>query len=111
MSARRLLILIKGLANDPTSTFYLNITEGWGRTNQLLAAIADASNFMNYMFARVNTPKDKESPVALPDQIPRPGVTPRPVRENTVHQGHTTLSREEVEAKLAMFNPPTEGVE
>lgn len=109
MTARRLLIHIKGLANDPTSTFYRTVSEGWDLTNQLLAAVVDANNFMNYMFAKVNTPKGKESPVPVPEQVPRPGVTKRPPAETTVHMGHTDLPYEEVAARLAAFNPPEAG--
>lgn len=107
MSARRLLVLVRGLANDPTSTFHRAVAGPWDLQSQLMAASVDSLRYANYLTARLNTPKGHDSPVAYPKPIARPGVKANNP-ENTITQGKTDLSPEEVAARLAAFNPPEE---
>lgn len=100
------MILIKGLAADPTSNLHRSLGQGWTLTEHLMAGVLDEVRIANHFFAVANTAKGQEPPYSRPKYIERPGVT-NP-EENVKTVGKTTKTPEEVKAMLALYNPPSE---
>lgn len=106
MSARRLLVLIKGLAKDPSTVLHSELNGGWTLQNHLIAATVDALNFSNYYFLSANSSKGK-GPDKAPLMIERPGVK-NPENKTVKKMGKTTASPEEMIAWLAQYDTPAE---
>lgn len=69
----------------------------WRLEHHLLALLVDATAVGNWQRGNAG----RKSPSRRPSPLPRPGVTRHAI-------GRTSLSREEVKAFLARFNPPEE---
>jgi hypothetical protein len=110
MTARRLWVLIKGLAEDPSTNTARAVGGPWGLDTLLLAAVVDDLRLGNYILAAANSSKGK-NPLPLPKPIPRPGVEDPPSNTTVKKFGHTTKTPEEVMAVLASFNPPEDNEE
>jgi hypothetical protein len=104
MTARRLMILIKGLVKDRSSNLHLEINDGWTLTDHLTAGAVDALNFSNYYYLSANLPKGK-GPDKPPLLIERPGVK-NPENKTIKKSGSTTASPEEMKQWLAQYDPP-----
>lgn len=102
LPVRRLLVLIRGLVEDPSTWVYRLLTGGWSLSDHLSAAIVDEVRLANYLFVRVNSRKGSAG--KPPDPVVRPGLPARKTNESTV--GRTTKTPEEMIKLLAQFDPP-----
>lgn len=107
LTTRRLIMLIKGLAQDPNTNTFRSLNGIWDTSALLMATLIDDIRLGNFILAAANSPKGK-NPLPLPKPIPRPGVEEDPNHggKTTKRFGSTDKTPDEVRAILASFNPP-----
>lgn len=107
MTGRRLISLIKQLAEDPATNTHRRLGGPWSPEMMLLAAAVDDIRLGNFILAAANSPKGK-NPLPLPVPIPRPGVEPQESSRTVKKFGKTNKSPQEVMEILKSFDPPEE---